>query len=45
MEMLKDNKTSLTLTKDLKSQNCIKHIDMIHNYIQRLVKNKKLEIE
>ena len=43
--MLGDNKTNFILTKDVESQNHTKHIDMMHDYIQELVKNKKLNIE
>lgn len=45
MEMLGGNKTSLTLIKDLESQNYIKNIDMIYYYIQKLVENEKLDIK
>lgn len=45
IEMLGDNKTSLTLTKDRKSLNCTKHIDVMHYYIRGLVDNRELEIE
>ena len=40
-----DNKTSLTVTQDPESQNCIKHIDVIYYHIQELVKNVELAIE
>lgn len=33
IKILRDNKTSLTLTKDSKSQNYTKHIDVIYHYI------------
>lgn len=33
MEMLDDNKTSITLIKGLESQNSNKHIDVIHHPI------------
>lgn len=33
IKILKNNKTSFTLIKNLKSQNQIKYIDMIHHYI------------
>lgn len=43
--MLKDNKTSLTLTKDRENQNWTKHIDVMHHYIQRLVEDRELAID
>ena len=45
MEMLGDNKTSLTLTKDSKSQNRTKHIYVMHHHVQGLVKKGELGIE
>lgn len=45
MKMLDDNKTSLTLTKDPESQNCNKHIDVMHHHIQELVEKRELRIE
>ena len=45
IEMLKDNETSLILTKYLKSQNCIRHKDVIYHYMRGLVDDEKLEIE
>ena len=45
MEILGDNKTSLTLAKDPESQNCTNHIDIIHHNIQRLVHDEELRIE
>lgn len=42
--MLRDNEISLTLTKDPKSQNQIKHINIIYYYIQRLVDDGELAI-
>lgn len=45
IEMLRNNKTSLTLTKNPKSRNCIKHIDMIYYHIQKLVDDGELEIK
>ena len=33
MNIHSDNKTSLTLTRDLASQNCTKNIDVIHQHI------------
>ena len=43
--MLGDNETSLTLPKDLKSQNGIKYINVIHHHIRELVDDGELEIE
>ena len=45
IKILGDNEMSLTLTKDSKSQNCTKHINVIHYHIQELVENRKLAIE
>lgn len=45
MEKLGDNKTSFTLTKDSKSQNYIKYMDMMHHYILELVEKGKLGVE
>lgn len=45
MEILSDNKMSFILTKDSKSQNCIKYIDIIYYHIQELITNGKLGIE
>lgn len=44
MEILVDNKTSLTLIRDLKSQKYNKHINVIYHHIQGLMKDKELEI-
>lgn len=38
MNMLKDNKTSLSLAKDLKSQNRTKHPDVPYHHVRQLVK-------
>lgn len=43
--MLGNNGKSLILTRDPESQNCIKHIDIIHHHIQRLVEDGELEIK
>ena len=43
--MLKDNKTSLTWIKNLESQNCTKHINVIYHYVQKLVDKGKLGIK
>ena len=45
MEVLGDNKTSLTLIKDIESQNCTKHTDVMHHHVRGLVKAEKLGIE
>lgn len=45
MEMLSNNKTSLILTKDPKSQNQIKYIDVIYHHLQGLVEDGELTIE
>ena len=45
MKMLDDNETSLILTKDLDSRNCIQHINVIYHHIQGLVKDGKLGTE
>lgn len=45
MEMLEDNEMSLTLMNDPKSQNCTKHIDVMHHHIQGLIEDGKLEIK
>lgn len=45
MKMLDNNETSLTLTKDLESQNQTKHIDIIHYPVRRLMKDGELAIE
>ena len=45
IEMLGDNKTSLTLTKDPKAQNRTKYINIIYYHIRELVKDRELEIK
>lgn len=45
MEILKDNKTSFTLSKKPKSHNYIKNIDKINDHIGKLVDNRELTIE
>lgn len=42
--MFKDNKTSFTLTRDPKSQNCIKLINIMHQQIEKLVEDKELDV-
>lgn len=41
--MQRDNKISLTLAKNPKSQNKMKHINMINNYLRELIKEDKLK--
>ena len=43
--MLGDNKTSLTLRKDLKSQNQTKHINVIYHHIRELMEDGELRIK
>lgn len=45
IEMLGDNETSLTLTKDPESQNRTKHIDLMHHHVRGLVEDGELGIE
>ena len=45
MGILNDNEMSLTLTKDPESQNCTKHIDVMHHYMQDLLKKGELGIK
>lgn len=40
IEILGDDKTSLTLIRNLESQKRVKYIDIIHYYIQRLIEDK-----
>ena len=42
--MLDDNETSLTLMKDSKSQNHIKHINIMYHHVYRLVENGEILI-
>lgn len=42
MEILGNNKINLILTKDLESQNCTKHINIMHHYLQGLVEKGEL---
>lgn len=39
-----DNKMSITLTKNPKSQHWTKHIDVQHHYIRELIDEKELTI-
>lgn len=43
--LYKDNKMNIMLTKNAKNLNCIKHIDVQHYYICKLVKDRDLEIK
>lgn len=43
--MLGNNKISFTLTKDPKSQNCTKHINIMHHHVQGLVEEGELKIK
>lgn len=45
IEMLGDNKTSFTLTKDPESQNYKKYIDVMYHYVRRLVEDRELGIK
>ena len=45
IEMLGNNKMSLTLTKDPESQNRTKHINVIHYYMRGLVEDEELGIK
>ena len=45
MKMLGDNETSLTLTRDLESQNRTKHIDVMHYHVYRLVEDGEILVE
>ena len=45
IKILDDNKTSLTLIRDLESQNYTKYINVIHQHVRELIKNRKLVIE
>ena len=45
MEMLGENETSLTLTRDPKSQNHTQHIDVLHHHIRELMENGELAIQ
>lgn len=40
IKMLGNNKTSLTLTKNFRSQNHTKHIDIIYYHIHELIDDK-----
>lgn len=41
----RDNKISITLTKNTKSQNYTKYIDMQYHYIHKLIEDGKLEVK
>lgn len=40
-----DNKISITLTKNAKSQYCTKHINMQYHYIEKLVNKREFVIK
>lgn len=44
MKMLGNNKINYTLTKDHKSQNCTKHINLIYYYVKRLIESRESKI-
>lgn len=44
MKMLDDNQTSFILTRNPKSQNQTKHIDVIYHHVRGLVEDGKLTI-
>lgn len=43
--MLGNNETSILLTRDFKSQNQKKYIDVMHHHIRRLIADGKLAID
>ena len=45
MKMLGNIKINYTLTKDPKSQNYTKHINLIYHYVKRLIEGRELKIE
>ena len=45
IEILSDNKISFTLIKDLESQNCTKHIDVMYYHVRGLVQDGELGIK
>lgn len=45
IKVLGDNKISLTLARNLESQNHIKHINVIHHHVCGIIEDKKLEIK
>ena len=45
MKILDDNKMSLTLMRDLESQNRTNHIVVIHQHVLQLVENGELAIK
>lgn len=45
LTLYRDNKMSIALTKNAKSQHQIKYIDIEHYYIRELVNMKKLTIK
>lgn len=45
IDMLENNKTSFTLTKNPKSRNPMKYINIIYHHIGRLENNRELDIK
>lgn len=45
MKIPRDKKTSFILTRDLESQNCTKHINVIYHQIQGLVEDGEPRIQ
>ena len=45
IKMFGNNKTSFTLTKDPKSQNWTKHINVMQHHVRKLVKDEELAID
>lgn len=45
MKMFEDNKTSFTLTKDPKSQNTMRHINVIYHHIGQSVDDEELGVK
>ena len=43
--MLGDNEISLTLTKDPKTQNCTKQIDVMYHHVYELVEDGEILIK
>ena len=43
--LFEDNKTSISLTKNMESQVRTKHIDIIHHYIWGLIEKEKICIK
>lgn len=45
MKMLGDNETNFILTKDFKSRNCTKHINVMHHYVRRMIEDREISIK